>query len=61
MWKEDNRKKANEFVNVKVRNVIKCDSKKILGQIENSDLIWIPLSVINSKGFVKRWFVEKHI
>ena len=60
-WKEENRKKANEYSNKKVRNPIKCDSKKVLAQIEDSDLIWIPLSVINSKGFVKNWFVNKKV
>jgi len=59
MYKLDN-EEGNRYSNKKVRNAIKCDSKAVFGQIENSKLLWIPLSVISNEGYIKNWFVKKH-
>ena len=58
-FKQEREEKRNKYSNKKIRNIIKCTEKAVYGQIEFSDLMWIPKSVFNKDGFVKQWFVDK--
>ena len=57
--KEEREECGNSYSDIKVRNIIKETSKAVFGQIGNSELIWIPRSVINNNGYVKNWFLER--
>ena len=59
MFKQEKREEANSYSGIKVKNVISCNSKSVYGQVGNSKLIWIPLSVISNEGYIKNWFVDK--
>jgi hypothetical protein len=49
------------FSNLKIKNVVNVTDKSYLCQIGLSDFIFVPKSVVNNEGFVKKWFVYKKI
>jgi len=57
-WKSE-RREGNRYSELQIKNITQTSNKAYFGQIGFSSLIWIPKSVVNSKGFVKKWFVNK--
>lgn len=53
------KEKYDKFSDKKVHNFCRCNEKSVFCQIDNSELMWVPLSVINKDNFVKQWFVDK--
>jgi len=52
------KEKYKRISDKKAHNFVKCTNKSVLCQIDESSLIWVPLSAISKYNFVKQWFVD---